>query len=109
MAGEINNEQIWPMLDGAVLGGLGGLVNNLRGRSGYSWGQLCVSVLTAAFAGMMAQLLVGWMEADIRLQFATAGIAGYGGGVLLDDAVARLRGLMNGAANVIEKAAGERK
>ena len=106
MPGHLGDEQLLPMLDGAVLGGLGGLVNHLRKKSAREWGQLFVSVLTAAFAGMLAQLVAGWLEADVRLQFALSGIAGYSGGVLLDDVVTRFRRIVNSGADVLEKAAG---
>ncbi len=96
-------EQLWPMVDGAVIGGLGGLVNHLRKRTAKDWGQLMVAVLTAGFAGMLAQLVAGWLNADIRLQFAIAGIAGYSGGVLLDDVVTRFRRIVNSGADMIEK------
>ena len=83
------------MLDGAVIGGLGGLVNYLRRKTARDWGQLFVAVLTAGFAGMMGQLVAGWLNADIRLQFAISGMAGYSGGVLLDDVVTRFRRIVN--------------
>ncbi len=95
-------KQFWPMVDGAVIGGLGGLVNHLRKKTPRDWWQLFVSVVTAAFAGMLAQLITGWLGADVRLQFAMSGIAGYSGGVLLDDVVERIRGLVNSTGDVIE-------
>ena len=104
MSNTVNTmEQIGPMLDGAVIGGLGGLVNHLRRRKSRDWGQLFVAVLTAGFAGMLAQLVSGWMNLDIRLQFAVAGIAGYGGGVLLDDIVTRFRNIVNAGAGMLEE------
>ena len=105
MPGHLGDEQILPMLDGAVIGGLGGLVNYLRKMTTHNWGQLFVAVLTAAFAGMLAQLVAGWWDTDIRFQYAVSGIAGYGGGVLLDDVVKRVRGLVNTGGDVIEEAA----
>lgn len=106
----IPEEHIWPMIDGAVIGGLGGLVNGLRQKLGNGlrqkplreWGQIAVGVLTAAFAGMLAQLMAGWISEDIRFQFSMAGIAGYGGNALLDDVVKRVRGLLNKGADVLE-------
>ena len=103
MPGHLGDEQLWPMLDGAVIGGLGGLVNYLRKKTARDWGQLFVAVLTAGFAGMLAQLLCGWLDADVRLQFAMSGIAGYSGGVLLDDVVKRVRGLINDGADAVGK------
>ena len=101
----IPEEHIWPMIDGAVIGGHGGLVNHIRKKTARDWGQLFVAVLTAAFAGMLAQLLAGWLDADVRLQFAMSGIAGYSGGVLLDDVVKRVRGLVNSGGEMLEEAA----
>lgn len=101
MAGEINSKDVWPMIDGAIIGGLGGIVNHLRKKPGHDWGQLFVSVITAAFSGLLAQLVTGWLGYDIRLQFALAGIAGYGGGVILDDVVRRFRRILNGSLDTI--------
>lgn len=103
MPGHLGDEQLLPMIDGAVIGGLGGLVNHLRKKTAKDWGQLFVSVITAAFAGMLAQLVAGWLNADVRLQFAISGIAGYSGGVLLDDVVTRFRNIVNSGADVLEK------
>ena len=97
----LHEEQLWPMIDGAIIGGLGGLVNGLRQKSLRDWGQILASALTAAFAGMLAQLLTGWLGADVRLQFAMSGIAGYSGGVLLDDVVKRARELINKGGDIL--------
>ena len=102
-------EQIWPMVDGAVLGGMGGLVNHLRKKTARDWGQLCVSILTAAFAGMLAQLVAGWLNADVRLQFAISGMAGYSGGTLLDDVVTRFRKIVNNGLDTASDLAGQMK
>ena len=99
----LENEQLWNMVDGAVIGGIGGLVNHLREKDARDWWRTFVAVLTAAFAGMLAQLVAGWLNADVRLQFAISGIAGYGGGVLLDDVVTRFRNIVNSGADVLEK------
>lgn len=107
----MHEEQLWPMIDGAIIGGLGGLVNGLREWTRKDWGQLAAAVLTAGFAGMLAQLLSGWLGADVRLQFAISGIAGYSGGVLLDDIVQRMRELVSRGGDAlmdkIEKKIGE--
>ncbi len=101
MPGQFEPKDVWPMLDGAIIGGLGGIVNHLRKKPVLEWGELFVSVITSAFAGMLAQLISGWLECDIRLQFALAGIAGYGGGVLLDDLVKRFRGILNDSLDTL--------
>ena len=46
---------------------------------------LCIAL--AAFAGIEAHYLASWLDLDPDLAFAVAGIAGYGGGVLLDAGV----------------------
>ncbi|MBQ9564595.1 MAG: hypothetical protein IJU98_03305 [Synergistaceae bacterium] len=97
----MHNEELWPMIDGAIIGGLGGLVNGLRQRSPRDWGQLAAAILTAGFAGMLAQLLSGWLGADVWLQFAISGIAGYSGGVLLDDVARRARELVNKGGDIL--------
>ena len=99
----MHEEQWWPMIDGIIIGALGGLVNGLRRKSLRDWGQIAAALLPAGFAGMLAQLIAGWLDADIRFQFAMSGIAGYSGGVLLDDVVRRVRGLINDGADAVEK------
>lgn len=103
MPGHLENEQFWSMLDGAVIGGLGGAVNYLLEKSPREWGRFFVALLTSGFAGMLAQLVVSWMNDDVRPQFAMAGIAGYLGVKLLDDVARRVRRLVNGSLDAIEK------
>ena len=103
MSSRFGEDQLWPMLDGAVIGGLGGAVNYLREKSPRDWGKFLVALLTSAFAGMLAQLVASWMNADVRPQFAMAGIAGYLGVKLLDDVAGRVRRLVNGSLDAIEK------
>lgn len=97
------DEQLWPMLDGAVIGGMGGVVNYFKNKTAIDWGRLFVAVLTAAFAGMLAQLTADWLDAGVKAQFAMAGIAGYSGVTLLDDVAARVRRLVNGGLDALEK------
>ena len=103
MPGHLENEQLWHMLDGAAIGGLGGLVNHLREKSARDWRRTFAAMLTAAFAGMVAQLMAGWFSEDMRFQFAMAGIAGYSGVKLLDDVALRIRRLVNGGFDALEK------
>lgn len=74
----------------------GGFIRWLRRKGPRNWGQLVVSVVTAGFIGLMSHYATSWLELDYHLQFFISGIAGYGGGVFLDDAVERLRGLVKG-------------
>ena len=106
MPGNLETEQIWPMLDGAVIGGMGGLINHLRGKSAKDWWKMLVAVVTAAFSGMLMQLAVSWLHDDVRLQFALAGIAGYSGVTLLDDVSTRVRRLVTGGLDTLEKTLG---
>ncbi len=94
-------EQFWPMVDGAVMGALGGIVNGLRQKTFKEVSQVIAAVLTAGFAGTLAHLVTSWIGADVRLQFAMSGIAGYSGGVLLDDIVKRARELLNKGGDVL--------
>ena len=103
MPGHIGDNQLLPMIDGAVIGGLGGAVNYLREKSPRDREKFLVALLTSAFAGMLAQLVVSWMNADVRPQFALAGIAGYLGVKLLDDVAGRVRRLVNGGLDALEK------
>ena len=93
--------ELWPMVDGAIIGALGGLVNGLRQKTIQDWSQAFIVLLTAGFSGMLAQLLSGWLGADVRMQFAVSGIAGYSGGVLLDDVVKRARELINKGGDIL--------
>lgn len=99
---QIQSEHVWVMFDGAVVGAIGGMVNSMRSKSIHDWGQTLATVATAGFTGMLAQLVASWLEADLRLQFAISGIAGYSGGILLDDIVRRFRKIINAAAETLE-------
>lgn len=98
----LQDEHLWAMIDGAVIGALGGVINSVRNKSLRDWGQTLATILTAGFTGMLAQLVAGWWGSDVRMQFAISGIAGYGGGILLDDVVKRVRGIISTAGSVVE-------
>lgn len=97
------DEHLLAMLDGAVIGAVGGVINSIRNKTIGDWGQTIATIMTAGFTGMLAQLVAGWLEMDMRFQFAVSGIAGYSGGILLDDVVKRLRGIINSTGDVIEE------
>lgn len=98
----LQDEHLWAMIDGAIIGALGGVINSIRNKTMREWGQTVATILTAGFTGMLAQLVAGWWGTDVRLQFAISGIAGYGGGILLDDIVKRVRGVISSAASVVD-------
>lgn len=97
------DEHFLAMIDGAVIGALGGVINSIRNKTIKDWGQTLATILTAGFTGMLAQLVAGWLDMDMRFQFALSGVAGYSGGILLDDVVKRLRGIINSTGDVIEE------
>lgn len=96
------DEHLWSMAAGAVIGSFGGLINAVRSKSLSDWSKTAAIILTAGFTGMVAQLLAGWLSSDTRFQFAIGGIAGYGGGVLLDDLVQRVRCFINKTGDAID-------
>lgn len=79
-----------------IIGMVGGFIRWLRKRGPHNWWQLVVSVATSGFVGLMSHYITSWMKLDLDFQFFICGIAGYGGGVLLDDAVERMREWMRG-------------
>ena len=79
-----------------IIGIVGGIIRWLRRKGPHNWWQLFVSVITSGFVGLMSHYATSWLELDYHLQFFISGIAGYGGGVLLDDAVEWLREWMRG-------------
>ncbi len=74
----------------------GGLVSWLRQEGQRSFSRLIVVLCTAAFAGLLAYYLTNAMEVSEQYQCAISGIAGYGGGTLLDEAVNKIKGVING-------------
>ena len=79
------------LIHAVVVSVMGGFVSWLRRKSPRKWGQLFVSAVTAGFIGLLTHYIASWLELNIHLQFVLSGIAGYGGGSLLDDAVESLR------------------
>ena len=70
---------------------LGGVVHWMRHpKDGYTVFAFLVSVCTAAFVGMQAHFLLVALGYGETMQFAVSGIAGYGGGTLLDAGIPML-------------------
>ena len=63
----------------------GGLANFLKGDGPRNWGKMLAAVLTSAFAGLLSYEITLAMGFDVHVQCIVAGIAGYGGGTMLDE------------------------
>ena len=77
----------------------GGLVNWLRQKGPRNLSRLVVVLCTAAFAGLIAYYATSALGFNSQYQCAFSGVAGYGGGTLLDEAVNRLKGLIHDSKN----------
>ena len=73
----------------------GGLVNWLRQKGPRKFSRLIVVLCTAAFAGLIAYYATSAMGFSSQYQCAFSGVAGYGGGTLLDEAVKRMKGFIH--------------
>ena len=80
----------------------GGLVNWLRQKGARNLSHLIVILCTAAFAGLIAYYATSAMGFSSQYQCAFSGIAGYGGGTLLDEAVNRLKGFIHDGKNDVK-------
>ena len=81
---------------------LGGFVNWML-KEPHDYMKLLVAVITAGFAGLMSHYVTHWLELDEHLQCFISGITGYGGVVFLDDAVKKIRALLNGRLDMGKK------
>ena len=87
----MDGKQAATLLGALLASCLGGAVHWMRHpRGGYTIVAFCVSVFTAAFVGMLAHFLLAFLGYGENLQFAVAGIAGYGGGTFLDAGIPML-------------------
>ena len=73
----------------------GGLVNWLRQKGPRNFSRLVVILCTAAFAGLIAYYATSALGFNSQYQCAFSGVAGYGGGTLLDEAVNRIKELIH--------------
>ena len=69
----------------------GGLVSWLREKGPRKWSRLIVILCTAGFAGLLAYYITSAIGLNAQYQCAMSGIAGYGGGTLLDDCVKKVK------------------
>ena len=84
----------------------GGLVNWLRHKELRNLSHLIIVLCTAAFAGLIAYYATSAMGFSSQYQCAFSGVAGYGGGTLLDEAVNRIKEIIhkdNGAEKITGK------
>ena len=95
-------EETMTLIEVSAIAGLGGLVNYIRHPhdKGFRAAELVACILSAAYSGVIAHFIVAWLELGVDLQFAVAGIAGYGGGVFLDMAVNILKQIATRKAGV---------
>ena len=84
---------------------MGGFVDYIRHKRGGAFQplELVLSLIVAAFAGMEAHFIASWLELGVQLQFAIAGIAGYGGGVILDIGLAVLKKVIKARTSTQKK------
>ena len=73
----------------------GGLVAWLRLKGEHTLSRLFVLLCTAAFAGLVVYYLTSAVGLNEEYQCALSGIAGYGGGTILDECVDKVREIIH--------------
>ena len=84
-------EETETLLVAVSIATFGGLVNWLRQKGPRNLSRLIVVLCTAGFAGLIAYYATSAMGFSSQYQCAFSGVAGYGGGTLLDEAVNRIK------------------
>ena len=69
----------------------GGLVSWLREKGPRKFSKLMIVLCTAAFAGLLAYYITHAIGLNEQYQCAMSGIAGYGGGTLLDEVIEKVK------------------
>ena len=69
----------------------GGLVSWLREKGPRKFSKLVIILCTAAFAGLLAYYNTSAIGLNDQYQCAVSGIAGYGGGTLLDEVIEKAK------------------
>lgn len=69
----------------------GGLVSWLREKGPKKFSKLVIILCTAAFAGLLAYYITHAIGLNDKYQCAVSGIAGYGGGTLLDEVIEKAK------------------
>ena len=95
---DIINETIHEMEDETItlltvlgMSTFGGLVSWLREKAPRKFSKLMIVLCTAAFAGLLAYYITHAIGLNEQYQCAMSGIAGYGGGTLLDEVIEKAR------------------
>ncbi|MBR1487156.1 MAG: phage holin family protein [Synergistaceae bacterium] len=71
---------------------LGGITNYARSKNEnekFKLSRLIVVVFTAAFSGLLVEMITSALGFSIEYQCVISGVAGYSGGTFLDDIVKR--------------------
>ena len=63
----------------------GGVANFFKQGDEPNWGKIIAALVTSAFSGLLSYQITIAMGFDIHVQCIVAGIAGYGGGTMLDE------------------------
>ena len=63
----------------------GGITNFFKQGGPPEWVKILAALVTSAFAGLLSYEITIAMGFDIHVQCIVAGIAGYGGGTMLDE------------------------
>lgn len=72
---------LWAIVGMAMFGGFVSWMRHPHGKRAID---MAAHVFVSAFAGLEAHFIASWLGMDLQFQFAAAGMAGYGGGALLD-------------------------
>ena len=92
---EYIEEETETLLTVVLMATFGGLVSWLRQKGPHKWSRLIVVLCTAGFAGLLAYYITSAIGLNAQYQCAMSGIAGYGGGTLLDEVVCRVKELIH--------------
>lgn len=91
---ELHDENV-TILSVIFMAVFGGLVSWLKEKKPRNWSRLVVILCTAGFAGLLAYYFTSAIGLNAQYQCAMSGIAGYGGGTLLDDCVKKVKQIIN--------------
>ncbi|MBQ7168434.1 MAG: hypothetical protein IJR63_00855 [Synergistaceae bacterium] len=73
---------------------LGGIANFFKNGDKPNWPKIFAAIVTSAFSGLLSYEITTALGFDIHTQCVIAGIAGYGGGTLLDETYHKIHELI---------------